>query len=340
VNDLRKTKKQLIAELVELRHERTEAERKWHEHEKLVSALLDSPIDFAAVISTDWLLLDVSASMARRLGKTPDELRNTRVWDLVSPNLAETRKTWFRQVFETGEPVRFQDERAGTSFDNVLLPVKDADGNVVAATVWARDITNRKRMEEELQLSREELRALAQRVSEVSEAERRRMSRELHDRIGQSVTALNLALSLADDAVGSAADPELRDRIDQCLSLTDEIAERVSNLMTDLRPPLLDDYGLLSALRWYAGRFAEDAGVPVTVTGDDNLNLSKEQEEGMFRIAQEALHNVRKHARATRVAIHLTDQRDSMALRVEDNGIGFTVPEPSRAAGSGRERSL
>ncbi|MGD8626565.1 MAG: MEDS domain-containing protein [Anaerolineae bacterium] len=183
-----------------------------------------------------------------------------------------------------------------------------------------------------VQEQREQLRTLASRLAEVEEAERRRLARELHDQVGQNMTALginlNIIASQLPEDVGSLAGPRLEDT----LALIEQTTERIRGIMGELRPPVLDDYGLIAALRWYAEQFTRRTGIPVDLHDrGGGIRLPARVENSLFRIAQEALTNVAKHADAHQVVVSLDVGGDSVRLEIADDGVGF---HPGRATGA------
>ncbi|MCK4471455.1 MAG: GAF domain-containing sensor histidine kinase, partial [Anaerolineae bacterium] len=180
---------------------------------------------------------------------------------------------------------------------------------------------------------REQLRTLTTRLAEAEEAERQRLARELHDQVGQNLTALGLNLNIVRSQMPREMADLVRPRLDDSLALVEQMTERIYGVMADLRPPVLDDYGLMAALRWYSARFASRVNIAVTVQGEDPVpRLDAPVENVLFRIAQEALTNVAKHAHATQVTVAVEVEVDSGTVRlvVADDGIGF---DPTRVAG-------
>jgi PAS domain S-box-containing protein len=171
---------------------------------------------------------------------------------------------------------------------------------------------------------REELRALAVRLEEMEEAERRRFAQELHDSVGQNLTALDINLNVMNNLLPSETETGVRDRLDDCLNLVDETADRIRNVMAELRPSVLDDYGLVAALCWHAERFSERTGV-ATLMREEELEgqLPPAVEAAIFRIAQEALTNIGKHAKASLVTLQLKDVAGGVRFTVADDGVGF-----------------
>ena len=191
------------------------------------------------------------------------------------------------------------------------------------------------RLYQDEQEARAALRRLSQRLMEVQEAERRRLAFELHDEIGQSLTALKLNVEMAGAAVSGSPAAKLQDGI----QLADRVLKQVRSLSLDLRPAMLDDLGLAAALRWYVTQQAERAGLAARVEiGDTRLPAAIEI--ACFRIVQEAVTNVLRHAGAGRVFVDLHAQRDRLELAIEDDGAGFDVTAARRGIRSGRSLGL
>jgi len=170
----------------------------------------------------------------------------------------------------------------------------------------------------------QQLRALTVRLAEAEESERQRLARELHDQVGKNLTALGINLNLVRAHISEDTPDVARSRLDDSLALVEETVERIRDVMTDLRPPMLDDYGLVATLHWYGERFASWTGVTVTVQGEEPVpRLAAPVENALFRIAQEVLTNVAKHARATQVTMTLTADDEATRLVVADDGVGF-----------------
>jgi PAS domain S-box-containing protein len=192
-----------------------------------------------------------------------------------------------------------------------------ADGAVGGLIGVLSDVT-------EFKQAQQQLRALAARLAEVEELERQHLARELHDEVGQVLTALGLNLTLLKTQMPQETAGPLFSRLADAVGLVEKIGETIRNIMAELRPPVLDDYGLLSALRWYGAEFSQRTGIGVEVQGSEaNPRLARPVELALFRIAQEALTNVAKHAGAAKVVLHEEVVKDSVRLIIIDNGVGF-----------------
>jgi two-component system sensor histidine kinase UhpB len=198
-----------------------------------------------------------------------------------------------------------------------------------ARLVVINDITERLRTQEalerlnrELELSHERLRALSRRLLEVQEDERRRLARDLHDDIGQALTALKIQL-------------ESRSRIEECVDTVQHTLERVRQLSLSLRPSQLDDLGLAAALRSHLDRQARVAGIAAHFDAlDAPADMGPETETACFRVAQEAINNVLRHAQAANLWVRLFTAGDRIALSVRDDGHGFDLDQARRRTGA------
>jgi PAS domain S-box-containing protein len=190
--------------------------------------------------------------------------------------------------------------------------------------VILQDITERKRAEAEIMRQSGQLRALAARLAEVEETGREHLARELHDQVCQSLTALSLTLTLLQTQMPPKAAAKLRDRMAGAVALVEQMGETIRDVMAELRPPMLDDYGLLSALHWYGTEFSGKTGIGVDVQGQEAVpRLAAPVELALFRIVQEAMANVAKHAQATGVVLTEAEDNGTVRLVIADNGVGF-----------------
>jgi PAS domain S-box-containing protein len=190
--------------------------------------------------------------------------------------------------------------------------------------VILQDITERKRAEAEIVRQSGQLRALAARLADVEETGREHLARELHDQVCQSLTALSLTLTLLQTQMPPKAAAKLRGRMAGAVALVEQIGETIRDVMADLRPPMLDDYGLLSALHWYGTEFSKKTGIGVDVQGQEAVpRLAAPVELALFRVVQEAMTNVAKHARATKILLTEVEDNGTVRLGVTDNGVGF-----------------
>jgi PAS domain S-box-containing protein len=209
-----------------------------------------------------------------------------------------------------------------------ISPITDKSGEITHFLAVKENITDRKRAEKELHESRARLRALLARLQDAREQERTRISREIHDVLGQLLTGLKMDLSWLERRLPRLADDALREELAAKLAETnalgDSMLECVQKISRDLRPSLLDNLGLAAALQFEARQFANRTGIACEIAGmPENLAISPDRATHVFRIFQEILTNVARHAGATQVNVSLLREGDEVSLEVRDNGRGL-----------------
>lgn len=187
------------------------------------------------------------------------------------------------------------------------------------------------RLLQRLEANEREFRRLGRAVWNVQEDERRRLARELHDGIGQNLTALKHRLVQLEDELPAAQ----RERLHAAIELCGDTLEDTREMSRLLRPPMLDDLGLDPALRWLARSAGEAAGIDVELEIDELPALDGDLQTLLFRVAQEALNNIAKHARARHVLVRLVARGGSLQLQVVDDGRGCDPETALRSGGSG-----
>jgi len=197
-------------------------------------------------------------------------------------------------------------------------------------------VIERARLLETVRAGKERLEALSRQLMNAQEAQRRRLAVELHDDLGQILTAIKIRLGVGTRTSGVADAAWLRDGIDG----VDQALQRVRDLALDLRPSVLDDLGLAAALRWHVDRVARMSGIEMFQSIDDLPAVDPDVGTACFRLAQEALTNIVRHARATRVWVDIHCFGSTLALRVRDDGCGFDVARARAGASRGLSLGL
>ena len=204
----------------------------------------------------------------------------------------------------------------------------DAAGQVTAMRGTGQDITDQKRIEHELQRSHEELRLISAHLEAAREEERRRISREIHDELGGALTSLKMQLATLRQRVSAQqTDPALA-RIEDLARSVDTTVQTVRRIATELRPAILDDFGLVAALEWQLQEFQAHSGLECHFDcAVDSVDLTGDAATAVFRVFQETLTNVARHSNATQVKVTLEKLSGALVLRVQDNGQGISQQE-------------
>ena len=210
-------------------------------------------------------------------------------------------------------------------------------------TVILRDVSDRIRAEEQLRQSKEELQLLASAAHQIREQEQSRIARELHDELGQSLTALKMIFASVREAVASR-DGAVAEKLDKAEAVLDRTVAATRRIAADLRPLMLDDLGLIPAIEWLTEEFTQRNRIPCTLAVDDpDLSVPRDHASAIFRIVQEALTNVARHAKAGKVEVRIAQADPGLTIRIGDDGVGFATDAPRASSSRGllgmRERA-
>lgn len=278
----------------------------------------------------DGVVVQINDTELRWLRYERDEIvHRKKLVDLMPPHCGAEFEAAFAAVKGRGQyrDLRLEFCRKDGSIFPALVSATalvDSRGQFLESRASVFDITRRELAEEEASRYAQRLKAMSQRAADVQETERRALGQELHDRVGQNLTALNINLNILKAAIAGTAPPLVRGRLDDSLDLVDRTVESIRDVMAELRPAVLDDYGLAAMLRWYADELSRRTGMAVEVVGaDPEPRLAAPVERTLFRIVQEALNNVVKHAAARRATVTLEPTADRFRLCVADDGRGF-----------------
>jgi len=296
----------------------------------------------AVVLSRDHTILHCNRRFAGFLGVPLQNVIGSSMQDLVWPDDKARLDALLRSAARKncrGE-IRLQSRKV------VPLPVHFSLsplrlGNTRAICLIASDLSETKRAEQELRASSEQLRNLAARLVSVREEEQARISREVHDELGQALTAVKMDLAWLAGRL-PRTNSQMLERIRATRQLAARTIQSVRRISTELRPDVLD-LGLAAAVEWEVQEFQARSGIHCTVRLLTKEVFAPDVSTTLFRILQETLTNVARHAKATRVEVVLQKQRDRMVLRIRDNGRGFDPKNPALSKSLGllgmRERA-
>ena len=255
------------------------------------------------------------------------------IYSLLGPDSRAAVETAMERAAGSGESVSLVQERIerldgeARDVEIALAPLPDHGQTTLQMVI--SDVTNLRREAQEAQQARLKLRGLSERLVEAREDERRRIARELHDELGQRLTALKLEIASLDPGARVA-----RARSAHMLEMLDETVASVRRIAADLRPLMLDDLGFNAAIGWLARDTSQRMGIEVTVSLDEtDPRLDERATTALYRMVQEALTNVVRHARATAAHVEVHEHGDRLMLTVQDNGSGF-AEQATRKSGS------
>jgi PAS domain S-box-containing protein len=308
--------------------EKNAAKAAMDKSQRRLQALFDNTLDAILLVNDRGYFIDANSSAEATLGYSVDVIKGMHFMKLVPPSLESEAQQLWRHLRENGRQstefsLRRKDQKV---IDIEYRAVADIQPGVHLIVI--RDITDRKRTEIALAENQRRLEVLARQVVQTQEDERGRIARELHDEIGQVLTAVNLGL----DAVQRIADcgPRASKQIDETRAAVALAVQQIRDLSLGLRPLILDDLGLVPTLRWYLANQARKTGLTINFSGSLPVDhVPPEIETACFRIVQEAVTNVIRHAHATNVWVDFQRRgSDHVSLRIKDDGDGF---DPSLA---------
>jgi len=316
---------------------RKQAEAALKESEARFRSLFENSLMGISVAGIDGHLVQANLAYAQMYGyKNPEEMLTeiTNVGMLYANPVERKevlrilRRKGFMEAREV-EAVR----RDGSRFFVLVsaCEIRDSEGKLLYNQAIHIDVTDRRRTEEEIKKSKELLEKLYQHLNEIREEERALISREIHDELGQSMTALKLDLNWMHKYLNT--NPEAVTKLESMIELVSNTIKDVQRISSDLRPGILDDLGLAAAIEWYSEEFEKRTGIKCSLSLDDSILGDPQKDLVFFRVLQEALTNVIRHAKASSVSIKLCKSGSGTAMTVLDNGIGI-IPEKAESGKS------
>ncbi len=329
---------------------RVRAEEALTASENRLRAVLESAMDAIITVDESQTIVFFNAAAERIFHCERTNALGSRLDRFLPARFREAHAGQIRNFGETGSSSRRMGGQAvvlALRTNGEEFPVESSISQVTSASgrlfsVILRDITDRLRAERELQRSREELRELASVSHNVREQEKSRIARELHDELAQALTALKMDVAWLSERLPE--DGAYRPKLQSMQNLLDTTVAATRRISADLRPLLLDDLGFAAAVEWLASNFSQRSGIPCEFAANmGDINLPDPQATAVFRMLQECLTNIARHAKATQVEINLERDEKEIAVSVQDDGVGFDTSAPRKSQSFGllglRERA-
>ncbi len=322
------------------------------ESEKRLRAAFSQTYSVLLLLRPDGTVVEANRAALEGMGFTRDQVIGRKCWEpwwSALPNEVETLKASVARAAQ-GEVVREECSYCTSNgmvrfADRTLAPVRDDNGVVVLIVASGLDITEQKELldkleqrvqarTQELEQKNAELRKLSARLLQIQDEERRRIARELHDSVGQLLAAISMNISNVSREKGKLS-TSAASAVSENMKLVEQVSNEIRTLSHLLHPPLLDEIGLLSALKWYIEGFSERSKIRVTSDIPSDLGrLPRDVELSLFRIVQECLTNIHRHSGSLTAFVRLARSRQGVTLEVKDEGRGFSPNGETIVSGS------
>ena len=301
--------------------------------EEQYRALVENMEDIVFIINPDHVILFANYSILTYLGKSSHEIVGQPLSKVLKEKGVPVIEETVDRVLGSGQgekiDIQIDFEQFPLWFEFSLIPQPDENKSLFSILCIGRDTTERTQYEVDLKESihklrqqRKQLQRLTNEMVHVQESERKKISLELHDDIGQAMTAINMTLESIRTDVSN--EKKLEKKVKNCQALAIETAKKIHRFSMELRPPELDDLGLLSAIKSHSRTFFDQSGVRVNIHGDAIVEqLDPNIKIAFYRIFQEGLNNVAKHADASEININFIKENSSLIFNIIDNGKGF-----------------
>ena len=300
------------------------------ESENMLRTIYNTEPECIKILGMNGELLEINpAGLAMIEADNLEQVKDKFIIDIVNEPFQKEFLQLIQNIFK-GESAMLEFKITGLKgtvrwMETHAVPMKDTMGNIISLLGVTRDITNRKKAEGEIKKTTKQLRQLTAHLQSVREEERKRIGREIHDELGQQLTAIKMDVVWIDKKTPETSNM-IKNKLNNIIGLLDGSNQSVRRILSELRPDILNDYGLLEALESQGKKFTLSSGIPVVfINKCTTTKFSEEVSTCIFRVYQEALTNIMRYARATNVKATLTVTNENITFNVQDDGIGFDI---------------
>lgn len=297
---------------------------KLKESEEKYKTLVEQAADAIFIADPAGRFLAVNSSACKLAQFSEEELLNKTIYDFVVAEDIRTNPFHFDELRQgkTVLTTRAMKNKNGISLHVEVSARLLSDGRLLC---FIRDISERIKSQEELKETSEQLQQLTAHLQQIREEERKRIGREIHDELGQQLTAIKMDVAWIDKRIQEPL-PEIRLKLKNIITLLDESNQSIRRILSELRPGILDNYNFTGALEWLTRQFEANTGIPAKFSSyDATLRPAEQIALCLYRVYQEALTNISRHSQASKVTATITRADNTVVLSVEDNGIGFNM---------------
>jgi PAS domain S-box-containing protein len=300
-----------------------------------VDQVFETAADGMRIVDRNFRVLKANETFAKLVGLPKNEIIGRKCHDVFWGEMCESPGCPLTRILEGEKDVEYDADKVrpnGTSVPCIVsaTPFRRPDGTIIGIVEDFKDISERKQVERNLKKTGVRLRELTAHLQCIREEERSRIAREIHDELGQVLTALSLDVRWLKKRL-PVEQMELQDKIQSMAELITATVSSISRICSELRPAVLDDVGLSAAIEWQAEEFTSRTGIACDIQTDPpEIKLSEELSVAVFRIFQETLTNIVRHARASKVEVQLRLTPSEFSMTVCDDGIGIEVSGPRK----------
>jgi PAS domain S-box-containing protein len=305
------------------------AEHKANSAKAELSQIFETSADGMRIVDRNFRILKANDTFCTLVGLEKQAIIGQNCSSVFMGEYCNSPNCPLARILNGEERVEFDAEKIRADGSRIpcivtATPFRSPDGDILGIVEDFKDISDRRNWESVLTASQERLRKLASHLQTIQEEERRRVAREIHDELGQALTALNMDVHWLKRHLGNS-DEIIEKKIDDMRTILGNTVDVVRRICSELRPGLLDDFGISAAIEWQVEEFQQRTGIACNLySSPAEICLDEELSIAMFRVLQESLTNIAKHASATCVSIDLEYSNDLYKMRIEDDGTGIS----------------